>query len=157
MGPTPPTWLAACAASAEPASASEWPATKRSASPRGRPSAHSNTRSICWSMSTPDQLLYVALHGTAMRYAAERHSLDESIEELRDIADGRNDILAQAAGITAGSWYAWPSTHIGHELIAAGMMILAGGGRGLPLDYDELERWTRVGFERGTRSRNGER
>jgi hypothetical protein len=39
-------------------------------------------------------------------------------------------------------------THIGHELIAAGMMILAGGGRGLPLDYDELERWTRVGFER---------
>ena len=98
-----------------------------------------------------------ALHGTAMRYAVERRNLDESIEELRDIADGRNDILAQAAGITAGSWYAWPSTHIGHELIAAGMLILAGGGRGLPLDYDELERWTRVGFERGTRSRNGER
>ena len=42
-------------------------------------------------------------------------------------------------------------------LIAAGMLILAGGGRGLPLDYDELERWTRVGFERGTRSRKGER
>jgi hypothetical protein len=54
-------------------------------------------------MSTPDQLLYVALHGTAMRYAAERRNLDESIEELRDIADGRNDILAEAAGITAGS------------------------------------------------------
>ena len=34
----------------------------------------------------------------------------------------------------------WP------ELIAAGMMILAGGGRGLPLDYDELERWTRSGL-----------
>jgi hypothetical protein len=30
-------------------------------------------------------------------------------------------------------------------------------GRGLPMDYDELERWTRVGFERGTRSRHGER
>jgi hypothetical protein len=99
-------------------------------------------------MSTKDQLLYSALHGTAMRYAAERRNLDESIEELRDIADGRNDILTQAAGITAGSWYAWPSTHIGHELIAAGMLILAGGGRGLPLDYDELERWTRVGFAR---------
>jgi hypothetical protein len=60
-------------------------------------------------MSTPDRLLYVALHGTAMRYAVERRNLDESIEELRDIADGRNDVLAQAAGITAGSWYAWPS------------------------------------------------
>ena len=77
--------------------------------------------------------------GTAMRYAAERRNLDVSIEELRDIADGRKTILAEAAGITAGAWYAWPPTHIGHELIAAGMMILAGGGRGLPLDYDELE------------------
>ena len=35
-------------------------------------------------------------------------------------------------------WYAWPSTHIGHELIAAGMLIMAGGGNGTPLDYDEL-------------------
>jgi hypothetical protein len=29
------------------------------------------------------------------------------------------------------------------------MLILAGGGRGFPLDYDELERWTRIGYERG--------
>ena len=83
-----------------------------------------------------------ALHGTAMRYAAERRNLDESIEELRQIADGRNDILAEAAGITAGSWYASPATHVGYELIGAAMLILAGGGRGFPLDYDELERWT---------------
>ena len=93
-------------------------------------------------MSTKDQLLHSALHGTATRYAAERRNLDESIEELRQIADGRNDILAEAAGITAGFWYAWPSTHIGHELVAAGMLILAGNGRGMPFDYDELERWT---------------
>jgi hypothetical protein len=58
---------------------------------------------------------------------------------LRQIADGRNDILAEAAGIEAGSWYAWPSTHVGYELIGAGMLILAGGGHGFPLDYDELE------------------
>jgi len=37
------------------------------------------------------------------------------------------------------------------------MLILAGGGRGLPMDYDELERWTRVEFERGMRSRKGGR
>jgi hypothetical protein len=37
------------------------------------------------------------------------------------------------------------------------MLILAGNGRGLPFDYDELERWTRVGYERGMRSRKGER
>jgi hypothetical protein len=88
-----------------------------------------------------------------MRYAAERRNLNEAIEDLRQIADGRNDVLAEATGITAGSWYANPATDVGYELIGAGMLILAGGGRGLPLDYDELARWTRVGYERGMRSR----
>jgi hypothetical protein len=31
---------------------------------------------------------------------------------------------------------------VGHDLIAAGMLILAGGGSGQPLAYQELERWT---------------
>jgi hypothetical protein len=43
------------------------------------------------------------------------------------------------------------------KVIGAGMLILAGDGRGLPFDFDDLERWTRVGYERGTRSRKGER
>ena len=54
-------------------------------------------------MSTKDQLLFSALHGTAMRYAAERRNLDESIEELRQMAGGSDDILAEETGITAGS------------------------------------------------------
>jgi hypothetical protein len=45
-----------------------------------------------------------------------------------------------------------PSTHAGDELVAAGMLIMAGDHEGKPLDYDELERWTRVGYERGMRS-----
>jgi hypothetical protein len=49
-------------------------------------------------MSTKDQLLSVALHGIAMRYAAERRDLAESIAELREMAGGRDDILAEAAG-----------------------------------------------------------
>jgi hypothetical protein len=49
-------------------------------------------------MSTADQLLYSALHGTAIRYAAEQRDLTASIAELREIADGRNDVLAEAAG-----------------------------------------------------------
>ena len=108
-------------------------------------------------MSTADQLLYSALHGTAMRYAAERRNVDDSIAELREIADGRDEVIAEAAGVTAGSWYAWPSTHVGYELVAAGMLIMAGGHEGKPLDFEALERWTRVGFERGTRFRKGER
>jgi hypothetical protein len=50
-----------------------------------------------------------------------------------------------------------PSTHAGYELVAAGMLIMAGGHEGKPLDYGELERWTRIGYERGMRSRHGER
>ena len=55
-------------------------------------------------MSTTDQLLYIALHGTAMRCAAERGNLAESIAELREIAEGRDHVLAEAGRITAGSW-----------------------------------------------------
>src|SRR5512133_339770 len=108
-------------------------------------------------MSTADQLLYSALHGTAMRYAAECRNLDDAIDELREIADGHDDIIVEAAGITAGSWYASPATHVGYELVGAGMLIMAGGHDGKPLDFEALERWTRVGFERGTRFRKGER
>jgi hypothetical protein len=108
-------------------------------------------------MSTKDQLLGAELRGTAVRYAAEKRDLAESIAELREMANGRDDILAEAAGIEAGYWYAWPSTHVSYELVGAGMLILAGDHRGLPMDYDELERWTRVGYERGMRWRKGER
>jgi hypothetical protein len=61
------------------------------------------------------------------------------------------------SGRRPSSWYASPATHVGHELIAAGMLILAGGGYDVPLDYRELERWSRVGLERWMRSRKGER
>ena len=108
-------------------------------------------------MATKDRLLSVALHGTALRYAAEKRDLAESIAELREIAGGRDDILAETAGIEAGAWYAWPSTHAGYELVAAGMLIMAGGHDGKPFEYEELERWIRVGFERWTRFRKGER
>jgi hypothetical protein len=37
------------------------------------------------------------------------------------------------------------------------MLIMASGHDGKPMDYDELERWTRTGFERGMRFRKGER
>lgn len=38
--------------------------------------------------------LYEALHGTAIRYAAEKRNRAESIAELREIANGHDDILA---------------------------------------------------------------
>ena len=78
-------------------------------------------------MPTADNLLYSALHGTAWRYAIEQRNLAESIAELRQLAGGRNDILAQAAGITVGTWGASPATHVGHELVVAGGPLPAVG------------------------------
>jgi hypothetical protein len=42
-------------------------------------------------------------------------------------------------------------------VLVAGMLTMADGHDGAPLDYEALERWTRVGFERGMKSRKGER
>jgi isocitrate dehydrogenase len=44
--------------------------------------------------------LFEALHGTAIRYAAEKRNPAESIAELREIANGHDDILAEAAGLS---------------------------------------------------------
>jgi len=52
--------------------------------------------------------------------------LDESIDVLRQIADRPNDILAEVAGITAGSWYVTRPLTSGMST-GAGMLILAGG------------------------------
>ena len=83
-------------------------------------------------------------------------NVDESIAELRQIADGGNDILA---GRRDHRWFlvCQPSNPPRLGADRPGMLIAAGDGRGLPMDYDELQRWTRVGYERGTRSRKGER
>jgi hypothetical protein len=80
-------------------------------------------------MASKDRLLLSELHGAAWRHAAAQRNLSESIAELGEMVAGRNDILAEAAGIQAGSWYASPATHVGHELTCAGMLILAGGGK----------------------------
>jgi len=50
-------------------------------------------------MSKAYRHLYGALHGTAVRYAAEQRDLTASIAELREMADGRNDVSAEAAGM----------------------------------------------------------
>lgn len=74
-----------------------------------------------------------------------RCELDSSIDELRRLARGRNDLLAEAAGVTAGFWLAGPDRHVGHELVTAGMLIMAAES----LDYDLLAHWVRIGYERG--------
>jgi hypothetical protein len=92
-------------------------------------------------MSTKDQAFSAALHGQAL-LAAKRPELQPLIDHLRVVAQGRDDIRTECAGIIAGSWFSSPARR-GEELIAAGLLMLAGH-----VDLDELDKWVRIGWER---------
>jgi hypothetical protein len=92
-------------------------------------------------MATEDQNLSSTLHGEAL-LAAKRPELQPLIDHLREVAQGRDDIRTECAGIIAGWWFAGVARQ-GHELIAAGLLMLAGF-----VDLDELDHWVRVGWER---------
>ncbi len=92
-------------------------------------------------MSTEDQAFSAALHGQAL-LDAKRPELQPLIDHLRGIAQGRDDLRTECAGVIAGSWFS-SGVRRGEELIAAGLLMLAG-----PVDLDELDRWMRIGWER---------
>jgi hypothetical protein len=75
-------------------------------------------------VSTSDQVLSAALHGEAL-LAAKRPELQTLIDHLRGVAQGRDDIRTECAGVIAGSWFAGAGRR-GEELIAAGLLMLAG-------------------------------
>jgi hypothetical protein len=92
-------------------------------------------------MSTKDQILGSELHGEAL-LAARRSELQPLIDHLRQVAQGRDDIRTECAGVIAGSWFATGARR-GEDLIAAGLLMLAGH-----VDLDELDKWVRIGWER---------
>ena len=92
-------------------------------------------------MSTKDQTLSAALHGEAL-LTAQRPELQPLIDQLAEMAKGRDDIRVECAGSVAGSWFAGAARR-GEDLIAAGLLMLAGH-----VDLDELDKWVRVGWER---------
>jgi hypothetical protein len=92
-------------------------------------------------MSTKDQAFSAALHGEAL-LTARRPELQPLIDHLREVAQGRDDIRTECAGIIAGSWFAGAARR-GEDLIAAGLLMIAGH-----VDLDEFDRWVRIGWER---------
>src|ERR671916_29142 len=97
-------------------------------------------------MSTADETHASRLHGEAL-LAALRVELQPLIDQVAKQAGGRDDLRAQCPGLIAGWGFGSPSPQHGHELIAVGLLLLAG-----PVDGDLLMHWVRVGFDRGTRS-----
>jgi hypothetical protein len=100
-------------------------------------------------MSTKDQLLSSQLHGEALR-RADRPEIAALVEELAEIAQGRDDIRTECAGTLAGAWFASPATVYAEELIAAGMLLLAG-----PVDGDEIIERLQEGFQRRRQQASG--
>jgi hypothetical protein len=75
-------------------------------------------------VSTKDQVLSAKLHGEAL-LTAKRPELQPLTDHLREVAQGRDDIrtecagiIAECAGIIAGGWFSTPARR-GEELIAA--------------------------------------
>ncbi len=101
------------------------------------------------SMSTDDQRLSSALTGEAL-LAAQDESFQPLLDRLAAAAEGQDGLRAEVAGELAGDWFAHPEGRQGHELIAAGLLILAGAtDRGLVADA------MRVGYERRKSSLQG--
>jgi hypothetical protein len=88
----------------------------------------------------PDRILCARLSGSAVRLARAGGPIDEAVAELRTLAGGRGDLLAETAGVMAGAWSARVDT--GDYLVAAGLLVLAGA------DHDQIGRWVEVGRER---------
>lgn len=95
-------------------------------------------------MASTDGLLYSKLHGQAWRRASARGSIGDAVDELRELAAGRTDVLAEAAGISAGSWSVKAGSCVGTELFTAGLLIYAGA------DLRVIQRWVDVGRHRAS-------
>ena len=93
-------------------------------------------------MSTSEQLLSSSLHGEALR-RVDRPELRALIAELAELAGGNDDVRTECAGIMAGAWFAEPASSYAEQLVAAGLLMLAG-----PVDGDEIMGRVREGFER---------
>jgi hypothetical protein len=96
-------------------------------------------------MSTKDRVLSAELHGEAL-LTARRPELQPLIDHLREVAQGRDDIRTECAGVIAGSWFAGIGKR-GEGLIAAGLLMLAGLLAG-HTDLGELDKSVRIGCER---------
>jgi hypothetical protein len=82
------------------------------------------------------------LSGTAVRLARAGGPIAEAVAELRALAGGRGDLLAETAGVMAGAWTVRIGT--GDDLLAAGLLVLAGA------DHNLIARWVDVGRQRMT-------
>jgi hypothetical protein len=94
----------------------------------------------------PDRILCARLSGTAIRLARAGGPIDEAVAELRALAGGRGDLLAEQAGITAGAGRcgARPATTCSRSAL----LVLADA------DHCLIGHWVEVGREHASTRRH---
>jgi hypothetical protein len=101
------------------------------------------------SVSDADELTVARLAGAAQRHAPRREPTEEetaaAVAELREIADGRGDLLAEAAGLLTGFYR---GTAEEARAAAAARYCRAAGA-----DPDLIPRWIAAGQRRASVAR----
>lgn len=86
---------------------------------------------------TPDRHLEIRLTTTARRLAREGAEREAAVAELRDIAAGRTDILAEACGVALGGFLAQPGIYHPRDLHAPALLFEAGADPDLVTQHAE--------------------
>jgi hypothetical protein len=96
----------------------------------------------------PDGITTAQLAGTTGRYAGRKPlDVEAAVTELREIANGRADLLAERAGITLGFYAHENRDEWQRKALEAASCIAAGA------DLTRLTEWIAVGQERAERVR----
>jgi hypothetical protein len=96
----------------------------------------------------PDGITTAKLAGTVGRYVSRKPlGVKAAITELREIANGRGDLLAERAGITLGFYARENSDEWQSRALQAALLIAAGA------DLTRLTEWIEEGKERAERIR----
>jgi hypothetical protein len=96
----------------------------------------------------PDGITTAQLAGTVGRFVSRRPlDVEAAVTELREIANGRGDLLAERAGVTLGLYARENSDEWPRKALQAALLIAAGA------DLTRLAEWIAVGQERAERIR----
>jgi hypothetical protein len=96
----------------------------------------------------PDGITTAQLAGTVGRFVSRKPlDVEAAVTELREIANGRGDLLAERAGITFGFYARGNRDERQSKALQAALLIAAGA------DLTRLTEWIGVGQERAERIR----
>jgi len=95
-----------------------------------------------------DRLIIAEIAGVTGRHmplsGAYPHGADAAIAEVRNVARGRADLLAEFAGTSLGLSVTHPVDQLAAQLVAQASLAARAGA-----DMDQVGRWISVGVKRG--------